>query len=55
VGDNAGSKKQKAEELGILVYEGRERIVEQFPLLGDLKKVINAKPQQAINTQQSLF
>lgn len=50
-----GSKKQKAEELGILIYEGRDTILEQFPFLKELQESSHSKSQQCINIQKSLF
>ena len=49
IGDKAGSKKTKAQELWITIYEWRENIVQQFSFL---KKISNesAKPKT-----QSLF
>jgi hypothetical protein len=38
-----------------MVYEGRETILEQFPLLRELKKSIPSKPQQSVKMQKSLF
>ena len=49
IGDKAGSKKTKAQELGLIIYEWREIIVKQFPFL---KTITNetSKPKT-----QSLF
>ncbi|MFA7298316.1 MAG: NAD-dependent DNA ligase LigA [Candidatus Absconditabacterales bacterium] len=37
IGDKAGSKKVKAQELGLIIYEGRDTIVKQFPFLKDIQ------------------
>jgi hypothetical protein len=55
VGEKGGGKKQTAEALGILIYEGRDSILEQFPFLKTLKKTPSLKSQQFTNTQKSLF
>ena len=47
--EKAGSKKTKAEELWITIYEGRETIVQQFPFLKDIQTE-STKPKT-----QSLF
>jgi NAD-dependent DNA ligase len=36
IGEKAGSKKTKAQELGLKIYEGRGVIVKQFPFLKDI-------------------
>lgn len=38
IGEKAGSKKIKAQELWIIIYEGRENIVKQFPFLQNSSK-----------------
>ena len=50
IGDKAWSKKTKAEELWITIYEWRETIVKKFPFLKTISKEINNKPKT-----QSLF
>lgn len=49
IGEKAGSKKTKAQELGLKIYEGRGVIVKQFPFLKDIPSEW-AKPKT-----QSLF
>jgi NAD-dependent DNA ligase len=49
IGDKAGSKKTKAQELWITIYEWWDTIVQQFPFLKDMN-VSSAKPKT-----QSLF
>ncbi|MCX6824627.1 MAG: NAD-dependent DNA ligase LigA [candidate division SR1 bacterium] len=49
IGEKAGSKKNKAQDLGITIYEGWENIIKQFPFL---KSLSNELPKQKI---QSLF
>ncbi|MFA6255624.1 MAG: NAD-dependent DNA ligase LigA [Candidatus Absconditabacterales bacterium] len=36
IGEKAGNKKIKAQELGIKIYEGRETIIKQFPFLRNI-------------------
>jgi hypothetical protein len=55
VGEKAGGKKQKAEEYGIPIYEGRETIIGQFPSLAELQPTTLSKSQQPTTTQESLF
>lgn len=49
IGEKAGNKKEKAQELGITIYEWRENISKQFPFIKNIEKKIS-KPQI-----QSLF
>lgn len=49
IGEKAGSKKEKAQELGLKIYEGREHITKQFPFLKN-NQDDSAKPRT-----QSLF
>ena len=56
-GEKAWSKKEKAETLGIMIYDSRDEIVKTFPFLWNLrveeKKIDNQKPNQP--SQMSLF
>lgn len=54
IGAEPGSKKEKAEQLGIPIYEGREKICTEFPFCknSENKKIKESKP---IIQQQSLF
>ena len=56
-GEKAWSKKEKAETLGIKIYDSRDEIVKVFPFLWNLKveekKVEPQKPNQP--SQMSLF
>lgn len=49
IGDKAGSKKEKAEKLGLSIYEWRETITKQFPFLKNITTE-TSKPKT-----QSLF
>jgi len=49
IGDKAGSKKTKAQDLWITIYEGRETITQQFPFLKGIQTE-SSKPKT-----QSLF
>lgn len=53
IGEKAGSKKEKAQELWITIYEGRENLIEQFPILATIK--INDISDKPKITQTSLF
>lgn len=53
IGEKAGSKKDKAQELWLTIYEGRETLTKQFPVLATLKT--NETPDQPKITQTSLF
>ncbi|HMS91553.1 MAG TPA: helix-hairpin-helix domain-containing protein, partial [Candidatus Absconditabacterales bacterium] len=50
IGEKASSKKDKAQELGIQIYEGWDTIVKQFPFLKHMSTEVKKKP-----TTQSLF
>ena len=56
-GEKAWSKKEKAENLGIKIYDSRDEITEKFPFLWNLKieekKIETWKPNQP--SQMSLF
>jgi hypothetical protein len=56
-GEKAWSKKEKAEALGIKIYESRDEIVKTFPFLWNLKmeekEAETWKPNQP--SQMSLF
>jgi NAD-dependent DNA ligase len=56
-GEKAWSKREKAESLGIKIYDSRDEIVKTFPFLWNLKveekKVETWKPNQP--SQMSLF
>jgi hypothetical protein len=49
IGEKAGSKKAKAEELWVTIYEWRETITQQFPFLKNIQTE-SSKPKT-----QSLF
>lgn len=53
IGEKAGSKKEKAQELWITIYEGRENLIKQFPILTTIK--INDISDKPKITQTSLF
>ena len=48
IGDKAGSKKTKAEELWITIYEWRENIVKQFPFLSNVSNESNKPKIQSL-------
>lgn len=50
IGEKASSKKNKAQELGIQIYEWWDTIVKQFPFLKHMSTEVKKKP-----TTQSLF
>ena len=56
IGENAGSKKKKAEEYGIQIFDDWEAMKEKFPCLGVFKAEIK-KPStpQNLASQTSLF
>jgi hypothetical protein len=51
--EKAGSKKVKAQELWIIIYEGWEILTKQFPSLATLKTI--ESPNKPKITQTSLF
>ncbi len=48
IGDKAGSKKTKAEELWITIYEWRNNIIKQFPFLKDITNESNKPKTQSL-------
>jgi hypothetical protein len=50
IGEKAGSKKTKAQDLWIIIYEGRDTITKQFPFT---KSIPSQKKNKS--TVQSLF
>jgi len=50
IGDDAGSKKAKAQSLGLKMYEWRDVAVKEFPFLKNISAETSAKPKT-----QSLF
>lgn len=53
IGEKAGSKKEKAQEMWLKIYEGWENLTKQFPVLATLKTT--STPNQPQITQTSLF
>jgi DNA ligase (NAD+) len=53
IGEKAGSKKEKAQEFWLTIYEGWETLTQRFPILATLKN--NDASQQPKITQTSLF
>ncbi|AHB41173.1 hypothetical protein P148_SR1C00001G0378 [candidate division SR1 bacterium RAAC1_SR1_1] len=53
IGEKAGSKKEKAQEFGLTIYEGWETLTQRFPVLTTLKS--DSASQQPKITQTSLF
>lgn len=54
IGEKAWSKKEKAQELWLTLYEGRDVLCKQFPILATLKIADQSSDQPKI-TQTSLF
>lgn len=52
IGENAGSKKEKAEKLGIKIIQGREKIIKIYPFL---KNITTDKKQKNKPAQIGLF
>jgi len=50
IGEAAGSKKAKAESLGLKIYEGWEEVVKEFSFLKSIVSDVASKPKP-----QSLF
>lgn len=48
IGEKAGSKKTKAEELGLKIYEGWNAITKQFPFLKDIPTEGNKPKSQSL-------
>jgi hypothetical protein len=48
IGDKAGSKKTKAEELWIKIHEWRDIITQQFTFLKDIQAVSNKPKTQSL-------
>ncbi len=48
IGDKAGSKKEKAQELGLQIYEWRETIVKHFPFLKNISNETNKPKTQSL-------
>lgn len=48
IGEKAGGKKAKAEELGITIYEGRDHIVKEFPFLKTIANESNKPKTQSL-------
>lgn len=53
IGEKAGSKKEKAQEFWLTIYEGWETLTQRFPVLTTLKS--DSASQQPKITQTSLF
>lgn len=47
IGEKAGSKKQKAESLGLEIFDTREKICNSFPKLRELETKVNKKDPQS--------
>lgn len=48
IGEKAGSKKKKAQELGLIIYEWRESITKQFPFLKTIITETNKPKTQSL-------